>query len=588
MKQSVLRRLISYLRLCPGAVILALGSLIIASGAEIMLPIVMRSALDNYILPQSGTEEAGNTEPAEQTDPVEGLKIRCAQYFFLLLAVLLFSFIQIYAAARAGQKVMAGIRVELLEHIMQQSLSYLSRTPVGSLVSRVANDVETVNELFTNVAMSFLKDFSIMTGVVIAIFALNTRLALITLTSLIPTLLLIVIFRNRMRESFRQVRSRVSKLNAYLSEHIGGMETLQLFNTQKQSREQFSERSQFLLKAELKQMRIMAVFRPLIDMISSSAIALVIWFSSGMYNSGFVTLGVLIAFIDLIRKFFQPVGDIAEKFNILQSAMAGGERIFAMLDNTERIQDTGSREISRGDIQFENVHFSYVPGEPVLNGISLTIPQGSTVAIVGATGSGKTTISNLLTRLWDPCEGQISCNGVNIQDVPLSRLRLMIQPVQQDVFLFAGSIADNIAMGEALSREEIERAARLSRAESFIRRLPDGYSTQVTEGASNLSAGERQLIAFARILAHDPRVIILDEATASIDTATEQLIQEGMAEILSERTALLIAHRLSTVRRADSIIVLSHGRVAEQGTHEELMRLNGVYANLYKLQFADA
>jgi len=525
-----------------------------------------------------------------RSEDISGLKKHSIQYFLLLLIVLVFTFVQVYLASWTGQKIMADIRGNLLSHIMRQSLRYLGRTPVGSLVSRTANDVETINEFFTNVTISFLKDGAVMGGVVIVIFALDKRLALVTMAALIPTVMLIVLFQKRVRESFRQVRAALSAVNAYLSERLGGMTTLQLFAGEKRSIREFREKNNILLKAQLNQMRIMAVFRPLIDTISSLAVALIIWYSTGLHDGGLLTLGVLIAFIELIQKFFHPVRDIAEKFNILQSAMAGGERIFDMLDNINRIPDEGTRETncpgsdSCGEIRFENVRFAYVPGEPVLKGLNFRIPPGQTIAVVGATGAGKTTIANLLTRLWDPEEGRIMLDGIDVRDRSLHELRRTVQPVQQDVFLFAGSISENIDLGAGLPEEKILEAAKLSRADAFIRNLPESYETHISEGAGNLSAGQRQLIAFARIIAHNPRVIILDEATANVDTQTESLLQEGLEKLLENRTAIIIAHRLSTIKKADRILVIGHGRVIEEGNHAELMARKGVYSNLYRLQ----
>jgi ATP-binding cassette subfamily B protein len=525
-----------------------------------------------------------------RSDDLSGLKSRSLQYFLLLLSVLVFTFIQVYQASWIGQKIMADIRQGLLEHIMRQSLGYLGRTPTGSLVSRTSNDVETINEFFTNVTISFLKDGSIMGGVVLVIFALDTRLALATLITLIPAIILILLFQKRVRESFRRVRAGLSAVNSYLSERLGGMTTVQLFAAEERSRAEFGEKNDSLLEAQLGQMRIMAVFRPLIDTIASVAVALVIWYSTGLHTRGLVTLGVLIAFIELIQKFFHPVRDIAEKFNILQSALAGGERIFAMMDSIDRIRDTGENEPSSGnnplsgDIRFENVQFSYLPGEPVLKGLSFHISPGQTVAVVGTTGAGKTTIANLLTRLWDPEKGEILLDGKNIRSMSLRDLRQTIQPVQQDVFLFSGSIAENIHLGIDMTEEQIRNAGILSRADVFIRQLPEGYSTHITEGAGNLSAGQRQLIAFARIIAHNPGVVILDEATANVDTETEILLQEGMEKLLENRTSVIIAHRLSTIRKADRILVLNEGKIIEQGSHRELLASKGVYSNLYRLQ----
>ena len=531
----------------------------------------------------------GEVKTLRSTD-ISGLKQRSLQYLFLLLIVLIFTFVQVYQASWIGQKIMADIRGKLLSHIIRQSLRYLGRTPVGSLVSRTANDVETINEFFTNVTISFLKDGAIMAGVVIVIFALDKHLALVAMAALIPTILLIVLFQKRVRESFRKVRAGLSGVNAYLSERLGGMSTVQLFAAEKRSRREFNEKNGILLDAQLHQMKIMAVFRPLIDTISSLAVALVIWYSTSLHDQGLLTLGILIAFIELIQKFFHPVRDIAEKFNILQSAMAGGERIFDMMDTIDRIPDEGrkikdcSSENLCGEIRFENVSFSYVPGEQVLNGLDFRIKPGETIAVVGSTGAGKTTIANLLTRLWDPDTGNILLDGKDIREQPLEELRRTVQPVQQDVFLFAGTVAENIDLGIGLTEEMIIKAAEISRADTFIRNLPEGYSTQISEGAGNLSAGQRQLIAFARIIAHNPRVIILDEATANVDTQTESLLQEGLERLLENRTAIVIAHRLSTIKRADRIMVIGHGRVIEEGTHSELIAQNGVYSRLYKLQ----
>lgn len=520
-----------------------------------------------------------------------GLKRRSGQYGLLLAAILVFSFLQVYAASWIGEKVMADMRGGLLAHVMRQSLRYLGGTPVGRLVSRIANDVGTISEFFTNVTISFLKDAAMMAGVIAALFVLDYHLAWISLITMLPTFALILVFRSRMRDAFRRVRARLSALNAFLSERISGMSTVQLFDSEVRSAEEFSEKGKALLGAEMREMHIMSVFRPLIDLISSSAAALVIWYSAGLHQSGRLSLGVLIAFVQLTQKFFQPVTDIAEKFNILQSAMAGGERIFAMMDEEDRISDEAEERTGgasdAGEIRFENVHFSYVPGEPVLRGLNFRIEAGHTAAVVGATGAGKTTIANLITRLWDPDEGRILLDGRDIRRRPLADLRHAIIPVQQDVFLFSGSIAENIDLGRGMDRASIIEAAKLARADPFISRLPESYDTPVTEGAGNLSAGERQLIAFARIIAHNPRLIILDEATANVDTETEALLQEGLETLLRERTAVVIAHRLSTIRRADRILVLARGRLIEQGTHDELLAAGGVYSNLHQLQFAE-
>jgi len=522
---------------------------------------------------------------------ISGLARHAAQYLVLLLVVLVFTFIQVYQASWIGQRIMADMRRGLLKHIMRQSLGYLMKTPVGSLVSRTANDVETINEFFTNVTISFLKDGAIMLGVIAVLFALDTRLAFVTIVTLMPTFILIVLFRKKLREAFHQVRARVSGVSAYLSEHLRGMSTVQLFGSEKRSSSEFKDIGNRLLNAEIGHMKVMALFRPLIDLIASVVLALVIWYSTGLHERSLLTLGVLIAFIGLIQKFFNPVKDIAEKFNILQSAMAGGERIFTMLDTVNQIPDGADtpddESPQSGEIRFENVHFSYIPGESVLKGVNFTIHPGESVAVVGATGAGKTTIANLITRLWDPQQGRVLLDGRDLRRLSLPQLRRMVQPVQQDVFLFSGTVEENINLGLGLPKEQIIEAARLSRADAFIKTLADGYDTEIAEGATNLSAGQRQLIAFARIIAHNPRVIILDEATANVDTETETLLQDGLNHVLSDRTALVIAHRLSTIRGSDRILVLGHGKLIEEGSHSELMDAQGVYYKLYTMQFAD-
>jgi ATP-binding cassette, subfamily B, multidrug efflux pump len=509
----------------------------------------------------------------------------------VLVGVFVFTFSQVYLEAYVGQMVMKDLRTKLFDHTIGLSLGYLDRNPVGRLVSRVTNDVETINEMFTGVLTAIMKDFSTMIGVTIALFVLSPRLALITLATLPPVFAITVIFRARVRNAFRTVRLAVSKINAFLSEHISGMKIVQLFVQEKRVAGEFDEKNRHLLIANLSEVRLLAVFRPLMDFLAATSVAVVIYFGTGLLLRDFVSLGVLIAFLNLIKMFYRPVMDLSEKYNILQSAMAGGERMFDLLDVDDRVSEPAEPIIpasTMGKIEFDRVSFAYNEGEPVLSDLSFTIEPGTTVAVVGYTGAGKTTITSILTRLWDIQGGAIRLDGTDIRQIPSSELRHRVQSVLQDVFLFSGTILDNIRLGSEIPEEQVRRAVELVRADTFIDRFSHGLKTELTERGSNLSTGQRQLISFARALAHDPDVLILDEATGNIDTETEKLIQGALEKLLTGRTSIVIAHRLSTIRNADRILVLHHGRLFEAGTHDELMEKRGMYHTLYQMQFLGA
>ncbi len=524
-----------------------------------------------------------------RSDNLSRLRLMAGSYFLLLLAVLFFSFIQVYLMTYIGQRVMEDLRMTLFGHVIRQSAAFFTRTPVGTLVTRITNDVETIQEFFTSVSTALIKDVSLMIGVLVVLTALDRQLALYTILSLPPVIVATVFYRYKARDAYRRVRLWVSRVNAFLSEHISGMDVVHMFAREAVSRKLFMDKSISLLKANLTEMYVIATFRPLVNFFTSVSIGTIIYFGAHMALRTNLSLGVLIAYINLISMFYRPVMNIAEQFTVLQSAMAGGERIFDLLDIKERILDTGNRplpEYLQGKIEFRNVSFSYKEDEPVIRDLSFTINPGETVAIVGYTGAGKTTIANLLTRLWDIQKGEILLDGQDIRLFSLPELRRGIQSVQQDVFIFSGSVEENIRFGTECSDEEVQAAASLVQADGFIRRLSDGYRGVLNEGGSNLSTGQRQLLSFSRVVVQDPRVIILDEATASIDTETEQLIQEGIRRLMKGRTSLVIAHRLSTIRDADRILVLSSGTLVESGTHDELLQQQGVYYNLYRLQFS--
>jgi len=519
-----------------------------------------------------------------------GLATRAKRFFGVLVAILIFTFFQVYFLAYTGQGVMKDLRMMLFGHTIRQSLSFLNRMPIGRLVTRITNDVETINELFTTVLATLIKNLATMVGVIVTLFLLSRPMGVVATLTLPPVVVATVFFRTRARDAFRRVRHWVSQVNAFLSEHISGMSVVQMFVQENRVGNRFRKQNTELMKANLTEMYVFATFRPIIDLLSSTSIAAVIYFGGYFVLRSLVSVGVLVAFINLVRRFYRQVMDISEKFVVLQSAMAGSERVFNLLDQTERIADEGTHPVPshvRGEVVFDHVRFAYKEDEPVLKDLSFRVNPGETVAIVGYTGAGKTTIASLLTRLWDVQAGRILVDGTDIRSYPLTGLRKTIQPIQQDVFLFHETILENVRLGADIPREQVVQAAQVVQADGFISGMSRAYDTDLEEGAVNISTGQRQLLSFARVIAHDPRIIILDEATSSVDTETERLIQKGLSELLKGRTSLVIAHRLSTIKHADRILVLSSGEVVEEGTHNELLDLKGVYYNLYKLQFLE-
>lgn len=533
------------------------------------------------------------TLPAETAS---ALRVRdrgkIAGYVGLLLlilgAVLGSTFAMIYFSSQVGLRVMKDLRMQLFRHASSRSLAFLSRQPVGRLVTRMTSDVETINQFFTDVLSAFIKDFSVMFGALAVLFALDWRLALAVLATLPAVYLVSDIARKRARDAFRRQRQWTSTVNAYIAERLSGVNVVKLFSQEAASAREFEEKDLELMKANLGEMYVFALFRPAVDFLATFTTAVALVVGASMYLGHSLSLGTMIAFVNLIGMFYSPVKDLAEKYTLLQSAMAGGERIFTLLDSADHIPDNSTHPMPvpvRGHIEFDSVWFAYKEGEWVLKDLSFAIEPGRMVAIVGYTGAGKTTIANLVTRFWDIQKGTIRVDGVPVRDLPLDGLRRAIQPVPQDVFLFSGTIEDNIRMGSDITPERMRLAAEAVHADEFIGALPKGYATELAEGASNLSQGQRQILSFARVLAHDPAVIILDEATSSVDTETERIIQRGMEGLLAGRTSLVIAHRLSTIKHADRILVLAQGRVAESGTHDELIARGGLYYNLYKLQY---
>ncbi|MBU0926123.1 MAG: ABC transporter ATP-binding protein/permease [Spirochaetes bacterium] len=506
----------------------------------------------------------------------------------VLVVVLLSTFGQAWTTSLIGQNVMKDLRMDLFRRTSGQSLAFLSKQPVGRLVTRLTGDVETINEFFTSVVVSFIKDASVMAGALVVLLAMSPRLGLIAIATLPPVLAATGVSRRKARDAFRRQRTWLSKVNAFLAEHIAGIAVVKLFGRERASADEFAARDAELMRANLGEMYVFAVFRPLIEFFSSVSVAIVLWFGAGLHGKGLISLGALIAFVNLIRMFYSPLQDISEKYTILQSAMAGGERVFKLLDADERVPDEPRSSLSRpvkGRIEFDRVWFAYKGDDWVIRDLSFAVEPGETVAIVGYTGAGKSTVGSLLARLWDPQRGEIRLDGVPIRELPLSELRSSIRPVMQDVFLFSGTVAGNIDLGLGLGRPEVERAAKAVMAHGFIESLDGGYDAPLGEGAATLSSGQRQLLSFARVVAHDPAIVVLDEATSSVDTETERLLQGGLSALMRGRTTVAIAHRLSTIRHADRILVLADGRLVETGDHDSLIAEGGIYYNLYRLQY---
>jgi len=514
--------------------------------------------------------------------------------FFAFLAILIttfgFNFGQIYTVELIGQRIMHDLRMKIFSHLQNLSLSFFDNNPVGRLVTRATNDVENIHEMFTSIMINLFRDVFLLLGILIVLFKINWSLALICV-SLIPLIIILTVFFSyQARDAFRQVRVKVASINVSLQENISGMKIVQLFRREEENYRRFSRINHENYLASMKQIVVFALFVPMVEVIGTVAVALVIWYGGGNVISGRFSLGALVAFLTYLRMFFQPIRDVSEKYNILQSAMASLERIFLLLDNQSVLPAkpgrVPTRERVRGNIEFKNVSFAYTDEEWVLRDVSFSIREGERVAIVGATGAGKTSMINLMLRFYDIQHGTIFLDGVDIREVDTSFLRSQIGLVMQDVFLFAGDIKGNIVLGnDQISQEELEKLARYVNADRFIEKLPFRYHEVVKEGGATLSTGERQLLAFARALAFNPKILILDEATSNIDTETERLIQDALTKLMEGRTSLVIAHRLSTIQNCDRIMVIHHGKIREEGTHAELLSMNGLYYKLYQLQY---
>jgi ATP-binding cassette subfamily B protein len=585
----LMRRLLEYMRPYKWQVFLALALTLAVTPLELAPPMLFRAAIDRYLDPSA--HHLISVLAARR-----GLVTISIIYLLVLFFDFLAQYIQIRIMQRVGQQTMYDMRQEIFAHIQRLSMSYFDKNPVGRLVTRVTTDVDALNDLFAAGVVTMINDFFLLAVMVGVLLYLDWRLALAALAALPLILAVTFVFRKFVREANRRIRTAIARINAFLQEYISGMSIVQVFNRERRARVEFIKRNRDHMLAYKDAILAFALFYPTVEFLGVAAIALILWVGGVRIFTGTLTLGVLVAFMQFAQRFFRPIQDLSEKFNILQSAMAASERIFKLLDEPITISSDPTAiplRDPRGEIEFRNVWFSYKSGEPkdedwVLRDVSFRVLPGQTMAIVGHTGAGKTTLISLLLRFYDIQRGQILLDGVDIRMIELQDLRRQFGIVLQDPFLFSGTIESNVRLGTAgIDRATVEHAVNEVGLGDFIRALPGGVETSVNERGSTLSVGQRQLINFARALAHNPRFLILDEATSSVDTKTELLIREALDRLLSGRTALVIAHRLSTIQHADCILVFHKGRLREQGAHQELLAQRGIYYRLYQLQYKE-
>ncbi len=633
----LMKRLLRYLRPYKWPVGISLVSILIKSAADVLGPYLVAVEIDRYLAP---VHRSTPFDSFLSTNPYVGIAQIAGMYVGLIALGFLLDYLQTYFMQWAGQMVMFDLRKQIFRHLQHMHIGFYDKNPVGRLVTRVTTDVDALNEMFTSGVVSIFEDVFVLAGITTIMLCMNWKLALITLAVLPLIAYATSIFRDRVRDSYRRIRTAIARINAYMQEHVSGMVVLQLFNREKRSYDKFSEVNAVHMDAFKDAIMAHAVYYPVVEILSSTAIACVIWFGgndiireltvgsvavtfSRQHFLSFqivhtvVSIGILTAFIQYAQRFFRPIQDFSEKYNILQSAMAASERVFKLLDTAAEITSPAvtNSPTGPGRIEFDHVWFAYrdtpievgknagespaaTPAktgnghvsEPdwILRDVSFTIEPGETVAIVGHTGAGKTTIISLLMRFYDVQKGAVKIDGVNVKEMDLGELRRRYGVVLQDPFLFTGTVEGNIRLGtKSITDEEVEKAAEDVNLADFIRALPQGFKEEVRERGSTLSTGQKQLISFARALAHDPKILILDEATSSVDTETEMRVRDALNRMVEGRTSVVIAHRLSTIQRADKIIVMHKGQVREVGTHQQLLAQHGIYYKLYQLQYKD-
>jgi ATP-binding cassette, subfamily B, multidrug efflux pump len=572
---SLMRRLLSYLKPYRKFVIAAIVLNIIFAAMGPLRPYLTKIAIDDYIIPGNHT----------------GLMVIIGILFGLLILQGVLQYVMSLVTEWIGQKAIFDLRMQVFRHLQKLSLRFFDKNPIGRLVTRTTNDVESLNDMFSSGVVTIFSDIFVIFWILIFMFFMSWELSLVTLAVLPFLFYATWVFRRKAREAYRQVRKHLARLNAFLQEHISGTIVLQIFNRERKAREQFEGINSEYRDAYMRSIFYHAVFYPVVELISAVAVGLIIWYGGGSVVQGALTIGILISFIQYTEMFFRPIRDLAEKYNIMQTAMASSERIFKLLDDRSIIPDPDSPvpfDTIKGEVEYRNVWFAYNPEDYVLRDVSFHVKPGETVALVGATGAGKTSIINLMTRFYDIQKGEILVDGTDIRTVKKADLRKHIAIVLQDVFLFTGDIKNNITLGdETISMDRVKEVCAAVGADKFIERLPDGYDEPVMERGATLSVGQKQLLSFARALAVDPKILILDEATSSVDTETEIMIQRAIQRLLKGRTSIVIAHRLSTIQKADKIIVMHKGKIRETGKHHELLAQQGIYYRLYQLQYKD-
>jgi ATP-binding cassette subfamily B protein len=635
----LMRRLLVYLRPYRWQVTIALASIVLKSLCDVLGPYLIKVTVDRYLAPVKGV--ASGVWSWLSPRPFTGIAQISSIYLAVLVLTFLLEFLQTYFMQWTGQQVMFDLRSQIFRHLQRMHVAFYDKNPVGRLVTRVTTDVDALNEMFTSGVVSIFEDLFVLVGILGIMLCMNWKLALITFAVLPFIVFATKIFRDRVRDSYRRIRTAIARINAYLQEHVSGMVVLQLFNRERKAHNRFSEINRSHMDAFKDAILAYAVYYPVVDLFSAVAIACVIWYGGQDVMRGIVStsvsvafsrqslvslhldksqasLGILIAFTWYAQRFFRPIMDFSEKYNILQSAMAASERIFKLLDTPAQVVSPAvtKKATGPGRIEFDHVWFAYrdvtvqtkIPtsraenaremGHPasddsmspdwVLRDVNFTIEPGETIAVVGHTGAGKTTLISLLLRFYDVQKGAVRIDGVDVKEMDLADLRSRFGVVLQDPFLFSGTIGGNIRLGtERIQDEHVEQAAEDVNLGDFVRALPNGFNEEVRERGSTLSTGQKQLISFARALAHDPSILILDEATSSVDTETEFRVRDALSRMVEGRTSLIIAHRLSTVQRADKIIVMHKGQLREMGTHQELLANRGIYYKLYQLQYKD-
>ena len=572
----LMRRLLGYLRPYTPQVAVAFVAIVGGSALALTQPYLIKLAIDRYIA---------------QGD-LAGLNLIALLFLGILVAAFALEYAQTYIMQLTGQRIMADVRMLVYGHLQRLDIQFYDKNPVGRLMTRVTTDVDVLNDLFTSGVITVFGDVFTLAGIMIVLLTMNWRLALVAF-SVLPLIVLVTQwFRGNVRESYRTVRTWIAKINAYLQENISGMATVQLFRRERKNFERFDEINRGHRDANIDSIFYYAVFYPAIEIIGALAASLIIWRGGGEVLSRTLTLGSLVAFLQYTQRFFRPISDLSEKFNLLQAAMASSERIFKLLDTPVGVADPApaARRTGRGDgrLEFDRVWFAYRDDDYVLRDVSFEVKPGERVGVVGATGAGKSTLISLLMRFYDVKRGRILIDGIDVREMGLHELRGRVGLVLQDVQLFSGTIAGNIRLGnDAITDADVRRAAEAVHADKFIDRLPDGLGSIVAERGATLSVGQKQLLSFARALAFDPQILVLDEATSSVDTETELLIRDALRVLMAGRTTIAIAHRLSTIQDMDKILVLHHGELREVGNHQQLLAERGIYYRLYQLQYQD-